>query len=1217
MWRGLGILFMAVACDSSPSLLPSEAAPAPRVLSLDVTALVPGAPVTMRVGGTLPGSNVFLVRARGLGLAATCPPQLSPECLDLVPPVTLMTSGSPDSQGVTTFNFTLPTTVAATQVAFQAAARFGSRVDTSVPLLVQVLAPGDDEDGDGLTNLREARDLGTDPREADSDGGGTNDGDEVAAGLDPLNPVDDGLNDTAATPQPPCELLVWYDFEHRGSIIPWQLTDLAGAVVAHPSGTLPKGFVSVTTPPGMYRLTVQQTLGSRDDIAVIHRETELEIAALDDTTPTELNIDIRCSAPSDAGRPVAHAWPLPTISGMKAPFLQSNGDYVDFVGTAACEGSAAVVNWFVEDLTGDGWKDLVVASLCSGSPPGGWHVYPGDGLGFGAVVSWAVPSGYNYSARSGMDTVSNYAWDLLDFTGDGHLDLVRTDGGSTSVGTTRWLVYPNTGAGFGAEVIYLLPVSGKPTGFNFLGTNPANHTDTYGTNNWDTFDLDGDGWPDLVLFTTDGRASWRWWRGGPAGFSAAQEVAWELPDNIYGRIPAPVGDLDCSSLVTTEREPARLLADMNGDGALDLVVTAFCGYPDLGVTHWWVHENTGSGFAALPNEYPIPDVTGLGALHLGVVPNVPDDLEATDDCRVGLLDMDGDSLSDLVVFDACGLPPGDAAETVGDDRWWVFRNVGGGFSLAAESLRLPGGNHRGLDAFDGSPSEDCRDRNRVDYVLSDLDGDGRVEPILLNSCSSPTLGRDAWGVLPGLDGESTHPVEDVPLDSGQDPTDVLSDTGDVAPSCGYGELRQSRPLPQVPLLANTLGYPQSNLTPVDAELFDLDADGFQDLIVYRVDDQLDRADLLYDRTWLVYSGHASGFSASPAWWHIPYQLQWPLPDGAGVLSGPRPDPGFDALLDMNGDERLDFIRLRSNGDWSVYQNTGDGFNAVGVTWDVQTWGTNYNDDCIAPDENLFLRDMNGDGLVDWVLASECDPSVSLVGETHWQVYFNNGTEFSTTALNWSLPGPQYTGAVTFDIDRRDTISCPRWAIEDMNADGWMDLVVTLECGMPALGATHWNVHLGSISGFASVPTPWSVPGARYGTGTPFSVPLSGVGCPSRVSYRVLDMTRDGRPDLLVTGGCRGNGIGERRWMLHVAGPTGFAAAPIAIDVPGERWGGDSTFSGDAGTRRDQDCVVDRRPFWELRNMNSDTMPELVLRDVCVDATVGRDKLIIYSNTCSP
>ena len=45
-----------------------------------------------------------------------------------------------------------------------------------------------DEDGDGLTDLDEAFNVGTDPCDPDTDGDGFSDGDEVTNGTDPLDP---------------------------------------------------------------------------------------------------------------------------------------------------------------------------------------------------------------------------------------------------------------------------------------------------------------------------------------------------------------------------------------------------------------------------------------------------------------------------------------------------------------------------------------------------------------------------------------------------------------------------------------------------------------------------------------------------------------------------------------------------------------------------------------------------------------------------------------------------------------------------------------------------------------------------------------------------------------------------------------------------------------------------------------------------------------------
>lgn len=50
----------------------------------------------------------------------------------------------------------------------------------------------DDADGDGLSNEEERLELGTDPRNPDTDGDGVDDGDEIANNTDPLNPDTDG-----------------------------------------------------------------------------------------------------------------------------------------------------------------------------------------------------------------------------------------------------------------------------------------------------------------------------------------------------------------------------------------------------------------------------------------------------------------------------------------------------------------------------------------------------------------------------------------------------------------------------------------------------------------------------------------------------------------------------------------------------------------------------------------------------------------------------------------------------------------------------------------------------------------------------------------------------------------------------------------------------------------------------------------------------------------
>jgi len=54
-----------------------------------------------------------------------------------------------------------------------------------------------DSDGDGLSNNDEKNIYGTDPKKADTDSGGINDGQEVKQGLNPLDSGDDSLADLA------------------------------------------------------------------------------------------------------------------------------------------------------------------------------------------------------------------------------------------------------------------------------------------------------------------------------------------------------------------------------------------------------------------------------------------------------------------------------------------------------------------------------------------------------------------------------------------------------------------------------------------------------------------------------------------------------------------------------------------------------------------------------------------------------------------------------------------------------------------------------------------------------------------------------------------------------------------------------------------------------------------------------------------------------------
>jgi hypothetical protein len=110
----------------------------------------------------------------------------------------------------------------------------------------------------------------------------------------------------------------------------------------------------------------------------------------------------------------------------------------------------------VVDLTGDGKADLVVESDCADSTVGAtkWLVFPNTGSGFAqTAMSFSLPPGYSSNTRTGAfggpegplcsgTDVPFYT--VVDLTGDGKADLVvESDCADSTVGATKWLVFPN------------------------------------------------------------------------------------------------------------------------------------------------------------------------------------------------------------------------------------------------------------------------------------------------------------------------------------------------------------------------------------------------------------------------------------------------------------------------------------------------------------------------------------------------------------------------------------------------------------------------------------------------------------------------------------------------------------------------------------------------------------------------------------------------------
>ncbi|MEA2747903.1 MAG: hypothetical protein QOI41_2046 [Myxococcales bacterium] len=429
---------------------------------------------------------------------------------------------------------------------------------------------------------------------------------------------------------------------------------------------------------------------------------------------------------------------LPTIQGLAL------GGLSNALATEAKCFDGKPFRYMFRDMDGDLKFDLVVQTDCTDTTIGldAWNVYTNIGTGFASTPKrFALP-------QPRLDfTCAKTA--LEDVNGDLKPDfIVTTLCTDPTVGTSRWMVYPNGPDGFGVVAPYALPPGAAAGAFPSLFENADC---TSGRSGFTFFDLDGDRKDDLVVTsacdnTQVGTTSWRVYLGSGTGV-AATPIAFPLPTTpsvplgTYSTTAGPSGP-GCDG---TTKGPRYSVDDVDHDFKPDLLVTQDCTDATVGTTHWSVYRNSGTGFAPTPAPFALPVLPGV-APNAFPAPSGPGMCVGPQQTPHFIFtDLDGNSRGDLVMEQACG------DDTTGVSRWLLFRDVdGGGFAPTASSYALPaalGGTVSARLGLSG-PAACNTSPLRQGYTVLGL-GELERDLIVTSVCDDATVGTSRWLVYKG------------------------------------------------------------------------------------------------------------------------------------------------------------------------------------------------------------------------------------------------------------------------------------------------------------------------------------------------------------------------------------------------------------------------------------------------------------------------------------
>jgi RHS repeat-associated protein len=316
----------------------------------------------------------------------------------------------------------------------------------------------------------------------------------------------------------------------------------------------------------------------------------------------------------------------------------------------------------------------------------------------------------------------------------------------------------------------------------------------------------------------------------------------------------------------------------------------------------------------------------------------------------------------------------------------------------------------------------------VDFLNADASGLTRRDALTVNSYGLYFGGGQHWTNLTNKLASQSKRLVDMNGDVFRDLLEASSTGWRVRLSNG-GVLGEAAPWPGVPtaLWNTTFPFPYSNPA---AQLIDLDGDARPDLL-----DCTNWQDPTY--VCQFRRNTATGFAEGVDWSvppsSPPANLLTPLyadlhPDGPGGYLAhweqcPPEDGVFQPgvlgstlidvrkkLVDMNGDGLPDLVTWWPLPHWDIFLNTGSGFGGP------QQWPTGHDtpierycfhvDDLALPEQAGYhqvrgLRELNGDGLIDYLETMYTDPAAD------WKIYLNSGVGFEPST---GVGQPPWVGA---------------------------------------------------------------------------------------------------------------------------------------------------------------------------------------------------------------